>query len=114
MYMNDNIQQEIDGYIDIIKEDQPQKAYETCARLSDCTKQLIDNRDKDVFAKCLSTLNNVYAQVRCSTVKQAIENVFLYKLSDVIMLRPDRRDWMHLLPESLKDKIYQQLYASGI
>lgn len=114
MFINDNIEQEIDNYIDIIKEDQPQEAYETCARLSDCTKRLIDNRDKAVFSKCLSALNNVYAQVRCSTVKQAIENVFLYKLSDVIMLRSDRKDWMYLLPKSFTDKMYQQLYASGI
>jgi|GEM_PF-2297649 len=114
MSTNEEIYQRIEGYLHAMEEDKPARAYEICRRLSRCVKELILRGDTGRFRSALVSVIALHKKARCSSIRMAIENVFIYNISDAIMLQEDRQTWAGFLPRTFREKMCQQIFASGI
>lgn len=109
-----NIDEQIKECLKILKTDKPDNAYEICRKLSRFIKDLIVQGDVSKFKKWLTAINNLHSKARCFNVRMGIENVFIYKIGDVIALQKDRKLWTDILPKTLKRKMFEQFFASSI
>lgn len=104
----------IEDCIDVMKKDKPAGAYETCRQLTQHFRELIVHRDQDRFRKYLASVTGLYDRVTCNSIRLAIDNILIYRIGDVIMLQPDRKAWVDMLPAAFRKKMCQQIFASGI
>jgi hypothetical protein len=110
----DNIDEQISECLKILKTDKPDNAYEICRKLSRFVKALIVQRDVSKFKKWLAAINDLHHKAHCFNVRIGIENVFIYKIGDVIALQKDRKLWTDILPKTLRRKMFEQFFASSI
>ena len=111
----ESINEQIEQQLQMLEsEDQEIKPYQICNNLAKYTEQIIDCEDTTAFKSCLQRMSHLYKRCKPNAIRVAIENVFIYSISTKIMLCPNRRELLDLLPQSFKQIITGQMTAAGI
>ena len=90
------------------------EVFKLSKKLAEWLNELIHKNQMACFKRCTKSVLSLYQYTTSNKVKLAIENVFIYKLCDTIMLQKDRGLWMGVLPARLKEIACRQVFASGI
>jgi hypothetical protein len=92
----------------------PNNVYKTIACFVDFTRQLIDKGNINSVKRCLKLAERMLDDGN-NTVKNAIENVYVYSLGIVIDLSvPTTNKLKKIFNGSLKKEYYRQVSASGV
>jgi hypothetical protein len=103
-----------DSILNLKQNPESADVYYLSKKLADCARELIHKNQMTCFKRCLRSVSSLYDYSKSNKVRLAIENVFVYRIADVIMLQKNRKFWMNLLPVKLKEIMYNQVFAIGI
>jgi hypothetical protein len=88
--------------------------YQTCKELSNYSRKLIYNNDTEILERLIGFISTIYRFSKNNSVRNAIENVFLYNISTDILLVANRKKLFNLLPPIFQKIIVSQISTSGI
>ena len=99
---------------ELIKLSNSKNIYKTMQCFVDFTKELVKRRNLAAVKNCFNLAERMLEEGN-NSVKNAVENVYVYSIAPILYLTtPINNEMNAIFNSSLKKEYYGQVYASGI
>jgi len=97
----------------IVKDNKPCDLFESFDKIATYSISLMENDDRQMLRQLLYTINDLHCHCG-AMIRTAIENIFIYRLSNSLDFQTNRNEILSLFPPKLADVVYKQWNASAI